>query len=308
MGWRLAVEVLDHCPDLKYRPFRVLVALALDARDETRQGMPGLELLTLRGNCGMRTTKRAMRELTAAGLVKVVKSSAPGRRTVYEILPMAVDNPPTGDNMLSPERGTEPKQRGTKTRPTGDTNDGPVSVSISSHKSESSLSSAERAAQRLLDLGGTEREIRHIVDKIMKDPKIRYAGPYLTAAIDRGDGPVLLAQARQGIAEDEAMRRMFGERRARQAEDEQKRAEAQARRSAPQPPRDPERVGAIVADLRATLTSPVPPERAPVTPAREPSDDTGRPSPRTAEETAAEAQRQADGLNEWMRQNPGATS
>jgi hypothetical protein len=142
----------------------------------------------------------------------------------------------------------------------------------------------------------------------MKDPKIRYAGPYLTAAIDRGDGPVLLAEARQGIAEDEAMRRMFSEARARRAEDEQRRAEAQARRSAPQPPRDPERVGAIVADLRATLISPAPPERAPATPAREPSDDTGRPSPRTAEETADEAQRQADGLTEWMRQHPEATS
>lgn len=36
--------------------------------------------------------------------------------------------------------------------------------------------------------------------------------------------------------------------------------------------------------------------------------DGGRPSPRTAEETAAEAMRQADALNEWMRQHPEAAA
>ncbi len=40
MGWRLVVEILDHCPDISYREFRILIALALDARDETRQACP----------------------------------------------------------------------------------------------------------------------------------------------------------------------------------------------------------------------------------------------------------------------------
>ncbi len=34
----------------------------------------------------------------------------------------------------------------------------------------------------------------------------------------------------------------------------------------------------------------------------------GRPSPRTAEETAEEARRQADALNEWMREHPEAAA
>ena len=38
--------------------------------------------------------------------------------------------------------------------------------------------------------------------------------------------------------------------------------------------------------------------------ARPGQDHLSRPSPRTAEETAAEARRQADALNEWMRQHP----
>lgn len=36
--------------------------------------------------------------------------------------------------------------------------------------------------------------------------------------------------------------------------------------------------------------------------------DSGRPSPRTAQETAAEARRQADLLHEWMRQHPEAAA
>ena len=48
----------------------VLVALALDARDETRQGMPGTELLTLHANCGMRQTRQAIADLKARGIIK----------------------------------------------------------------------------------------------------------------------------------------------------------------------------------------------------------------------------------------------
>src|SRR5215475_2055413 len=92
MGWRLVREILDCCPDIKYREFRVLIALALDARDETRQGMPGTELLTLQANCRLRQTRQAVADLKARGIIKTVRHSAPGVRAVYEILPMAVDN------------------------------------------------------------------------------------------------------------------------------------------------------------------------------------------------------------------------
>jgi len=88
MGYHLVGEVLGHAPDLPYRDFRVLVALALDATDSTRLAKPGHELLALHGNCSMRTAGRAVGRLEARGYVKVVGHPGPGRRAVYAILPM----------------------------------------------------------------------------------------------------------------------------------------------------------------------------------------------------------------------------
>src|SRR5205809_1708421 len=109
MGWRLVGEVLDHCPDLRYRPFRLLIVLATDARDATRQSMPGHELLALRGNCSMRSVSRAMATLQNRGLIKRTDHPAPGRRAVYEILPLLG----TQDNMVATERTPPKNQRRT---------------------------------------------------------------------------------------------------------------------------------------------------------------------------------------------------
>jgi predicted transcriptional regulator len=106
MGWRLVEEVLDGCPDLKYREFRVLVALATSARDGTRQGWPGFAKLALQSNCSMRTVSRAMVSLQTRGIVKQVERQAPGRRGVYEILPL------TADTMLATEQETKTEQQG----------------------------------------------------------------------------------------------------------------------------------------------------------------------------------------------------
>jgi len=131
MGYHLVGEVLDRAPDMPYRQLRVLLALALDARDSTRLAMPGHELLALRGNCSMRTVGRAVDGLAARGLVKVVGSPGPNKhRTVYAILPM----PGTPDNMVAdvtpdsmvadvkePERRPSADQRRPFRRPTSDT-------------------------------------------------------------------------------------------------------------------------------------------------------------------------------------------
>jgi hypothetical protein len=86
MGYHLVAEVLDHCPDLPYRQFRVLVALALDARDSTRRAMPGMEQITLQASCrSMRTAEHAVAMLRRRGLIKTVSPAAPGKRAVYEI-------------------------------------------------------------------------------------------------------------------------------------------------------------------------------------------------------------------------------
>jgi hypothetical protein len=66
----------------------VLIALALDAADSTRQEKPGEELLALRGNCSTRTVRRTIDRLAAQGFVKAVGHPGPGVRAVYAILPM----------------------------------------------------------------------------------------------------------------------------------------------------------------------------------------------------------------------------
>src|SRR5690349_19502483 len=101
MGYHIVGEVLGFAPDLPYRDFRILVALALDATDGTRLAKPGYELLALHANCSMRTVERAVGRLAARGYVKVDRRPGPGRRAVYAILPM----PGTPDSVVASERG-----------------------------------------------------------------------------------------------------------------------------------------------------------------------------------------------------------
>ncbi len=119
----------------------------------------------------------------------------------------------------------------------------------------------ERAAKRLLEVGGTEREIRHIVSKISKDPKIRYPGAYLAKAIEAGDAPVLLADARKDLAERDAWdesREAATRSAAAAAAARQDRINTQAAERAngvSKEPHDPERVSGLIADLRADLSA-----------------------------------------------------
>lgn len=62
--------------------------IALDARDDTRQGMPGEDFLMARAGCSKATFYRRMEALRNADLVKVVRRAAPGVRAIYEILPL----------------------------------------------------------------------------------------------------------------------------------------------------------------------------------------------------------------------------
>jgi hypothetical protein len=88
MGWRLAEEVAWARPERPGKEWWTLLDIAQDARDETRQGMPGMEYLTLRGKCAERTIYRRLEALESAGLVKVVRRAAPGIRAVYEVGPL----------------------------------------------------------------------------------------------------------------------------------------------------------------------------------------------------------------------------
>jgi len=182
MGWRLVEEVLEGCPDLRYRPFRILVALAADARDTTRQAMPGHEKLALRGNCNLRTVRRAMSALESRGLVKKISHSGPGRRAVYEILPITG----TPDNSVSAEHRTPTDQHRT---PHGDRRSPDNSVSPPSSKdSHRSPSSPRTAAGIIRDAipSITDAEIETIIHKIsQRNPRSIVA--YIKTLAGNGD-------------------------------------------------------------------------------------------------------------------------
>lgn len=85
MGWQLAEEVAAARPERPGPEWWTLMDIALDARYETRRGMPGHEHLMARAKCSKATLYRRIKALTDAGLIRVVRKSAPGQRAVYEI-------------------------------------------------------------------------------------------------------------------------------------------------------------------------------------------------------------------------------
>jgi hypothetical protein len=192
MGWRLARAVLDHCPDVTYREFRLLVALAFDARESTRRAMPGHEHLALLCNCGIRSVGRAMTGLTGRGLVKVVSAPAPGRRAVYEILPGAVGNSPNVGQHADLRTQDAARQRKSNRRRTPDTSLSPPSVKSFSHRSGARpalirlvTDEIERATGRTIGPRWAERTITNLLNGSTPD----HPAAYLRAAIRRERDP-----------------------------------------------------------------------------------------------------------------------
>jgi hypothetical protein len=109
MGWELAEEVAAARPERPGPEWWTLMDLALDARTETRQGMPGHDLLMDRAKCSRATLYRRLKTLKEARLIKVVRESAPGQRAIYEIallheIPeMGLTTPETHSGLTNPE-------------------------------------------------------------------------------------------------------------------------------------------------------------------------------------------------------------
>jgi hypothetical protein len=208
MGWRLVREILDYCPDIKYREFRVLVALALDARDETRQGMPGTELLTLQANCRLRQTRQAIANLKTRGIIKTVRRSAPGVRAVYEILPLgAVDNSGIGCGYARTRTGAESGSTGAESGSTGaDMSAHTQSLSLS----HSAKSSSPRAHHQLLaiDAGVTEKETAEVL-QILASRGARQPAAVLHREIANRNGHALIMEARHRIDRAQWAREAF---------------------------------------------------------------------------------------------------
>jgi hypothetical protein len=103
VGWRLAEEISWARPERPGPEWWTLLDIAQDAKDETRQGWPGHEYLMARAKCSRATMYRRLKALTDAGLVKVVRQSAPGVRAVYEI-PVIHTEPERVSTLVRPEQ------------------------------------------------------------------------------------------------------------------------------------------------------------------------------------------------------------
>jgi DNA-binding MarR family transcriptional regulator len=75
------------CPaGIGERQFRVLIALAFDARPPGRRSAPGMELLAAYADCSPQAARASLRRLQARGLVEQVSRPARGHRVTYEIV------------------------------------------------------------------------------------------------------------------------------------------------------------------------------------------------------------------------------
>jgi hypothetical protein len=209
MSWQLVQEVLDHCPDLPYRQFRVLVALAADAKAETRRCKPGIGKIALQANCPIRTAQHALDMLRRRGLVKMVARPAPGRRPVYEILPVVGPEhaqPHIARERAQPhiarERAQHRNERAQRSlAPEHAQYEVAPPTSRTTSDSYVSLSRAERELRdALAGLGATDRETDYIIAKIRDQPSVYNPVAYLRTAIGNGDGPGLIDRARRELA------------------------------------------------------------------------------------------------------------
>lgn len=140
MGATLVAQVIANWSHVSDRAFRVLIAMAVTARDNATKDIPkgvyfgGQEHLTLalaRSRDGstdsaIRTVKRAIQELTKAGAIQCTQPAVLGSNAVYKLtlnaIPMPVDNPTDGSTYFANRRDIpSPPGRDTPSPPRRDT-------------------------------------------------------------------------------------------------------------------------------------------------------------------------------------------
>lgn len=206
MGVRLIVEVLDHAPaELSPLDRLLLVVIAEDANDTTREGFPGWELIARRmrwtghKDGGKGAVRSALAKLAEHGVdvrVPLTKGkdgravyAASGHRTVYRIPPLrrgAIPAPLEGGQSLPPltEKGGQSlPAKGGNPDPSRGAIPAPPSPQVPSaspQQREGQPSDEERAAVmaeiRRRKPGANEGLIRHVY---------------------RQDGPAILAEIRE---------------------------------------------------------------------------------------------------------------
>ena len=160
MGVKLITEVLDHAPDdITSAELVVLLVLAENGRDSTREAFPGMDVLTRRSRLSPDGVRKALQRLAKRGLeVRVAIGedrlgrpvySFPGRQTTYRLPAFerrdagtakgGTDVPPNGGTLVPPKTkngGTPVRNGGTPVPPNGGTPVPPFPSSIPSIPSE----------------------------------------------------------------------------------------------------------------------------------------------------------------------------
>ena len=238
MGIRLMVEVFDAAPQtLTYRELYVLLVLAENARDDTRQCWPGVEdnpdiIRRLR----MRRSQRydAIKALVAKGALVRVRRGQKHGRAVYGIPRFTAQGPETPDaeqDVSVPETGTPSEsQRPANPDPEKDVSvrenrtlngsqrpgfrvsaSGFSGLSVRETRTPSpqspqdpSSSPRARVARTLGAAGVTEDEMTRVIEIIEARYKPRDVSAYVRTLVERGDLAGLLAEMR---AEQDAAER-----------------------------------------------------------------------------------------------------
>lgn len=263
MGIRLMVEVLDYAPDnLTPRERWALIAIAEDARDETRMCLKGIEsnpVLARRLRVGRSERAAIIKALIDKGALERVKRGQKHQHAVFRIPRLA---PPEDGGSQGPETseaenefrvretGTQDRSQGPES-PDAEDAQGPDSATSASGNcrlrvreprtpspqspQDPSLSGHERVVmEALADRGVTVEEMREIIFLIKRDHQPRSLAAYLRALAGNGDLGAYLERVRADAAErrrrEEARRERA--RRAAEAAGEPGAASAQAREAA----------------------------------------------------------------------------
>lgn len=221
MGIRLIVEVLDHAPaDLTPRERWALVAIAEDARDDTRVCLKGVEsnpTLARRMRVGRSERAAIINALIRKGALERVKRGQKHQHAVFRIPPLAPaeEEPDARAPQGEDHRDAEASLRVRETRiqaaaqrpetPEAEDPQGPDSAASGSGNralsiweprtpspqtpcDPSSLSGDERlVATALADHGVTARETREIIHLIRRENRPRSLPAYLRTLAARGD-------------------------------------------------------------------------------------------------------------------------
>jgi hypothetical protein len=206
MGVRLIREVLDHAPsDLTPAELVVLLVLAHDARDSTRECWPGIDTIAERARMHPTSLRRMftrwgnrvppMEVRVAIGKTADGRPlyAARGHRTVYRLPDLAPIGATTGSAFEGERRNPDDKKGAT----TSPERRNPLLRPLSHEPSENRhLSRGSNAVSLLAAMGASERETDLVIEKIKSKANVRNLNAYVAKLAETGDLVDLLADVR----------------------------------------------------------------------------------------------------------------